>query len=106
METYILQSAAKGDSLIETFRHKGLRHLFEDDNPRGVSPDQLKKIRQILALLDAANTIEDLNFPTFGLHPLKGEMKGFWSLWVNGNWRIVFAFKDGVANNVDLVDYH
>jgi toxin HigB-1 len=92
--------------MIETFRHKGLRQLFETDNPKGVRPDHLRKIRQILALLDAASNIEDLNFPTFRLHPLKGELKGFWSLWVNANWRIVFTFKDGAVNNVDLVDYH
>ncbi len=92
--------------MIETFRHKGLRQLFEDDNPKGVRPDHKRKISQILALLDAANRIEDLDFPTFRLHPLKGELKGFWSLWVNANWRIIFTFKDGTANNVDLVDYH
>jgi toxin HigB-1 len=94
------------ERLIETFRHKGLRQLFEDDNPKGVRSDHLRKIRQILALLDAADTIEDLNFPTFRLHPLKGELKGYWSLWVNANWRIVFTFKDGTVSNVDLVDYH
>jgi toxin HigB-1 len=76
------------------------------DNPKGVRPDHVRKIKQILALLDSANRIEDLNFPTFRLHPLKGEMKGFWSLWVNANWRIIFTFYDGVANNVDLIDYH
>jgi toxin HigB-1 len=92
--------------LIETFRHKGLRQLFEDDNPKGVNPSHLRKIKQILSFLDAANSVEDLNFPGFRLHPLKGELKGFWSLWVNANWRIVFTFKDGIASNVDLIDYH
>lgn len=96
----------EGKRLIESFRHKGLRQLFEDDNPKGVKPDQLRKIGQILALLDAASNIEGLNFPNFRLHPLKGELKGYWSLWVNANWRIVFTFKDGTVNNVDLVDYH
>jgi len=71
-----------------------------------VRADHLRKIRQILAFLDAAKSIEDLNFPTFRLHPLKGELKGFWSLWVNANWRIVFTFEDGIVSNVDLVDYH
>ena len=92
--------------LIETFRHKGLRQLFEDDNPKGVSADQVRKSRQIPALLEAASTVEDLNFPTFRLHPLKGALKGYWSLWVNANWRIIFTFADGSASNVDLVDYH
>lgn len=92
--------------MIESFRHKGLRHLFEDDNPKGVNPDQLRKIRQILALLDAAGAIENLNIAHFRLHPLKGDLKGMWSMSVNANWRIVFEFVDGVARNVDLVDYH
>ncbi len=92
--------------MIETFRHKGLRQLFEDDNPKGVRAEHLRKIRQILAFLDAANSLEDLNYPALRLHPLKGEMKGFWSLWVNGNWRIVFTFEDGAFKKVDLVDYH
>ncbi len=92
--------------MIETFRHKGLRQLFEDDNPKGVSANQVRKLKQILALLDSASKLEDLNFPTFRLHPLKGQYKGYWSFWVNGNWRIIFTFADGTANNVDLVDYH
>ena len=92
--------------MIETFRHKGLRQLFEDDNPKGVSADQIRKLKQILALLDAASNIEDLNFPTFRLHPLKGQYKGYWSLQVNANWRVIFRFADGTASNVDLVDYH
>ena len=81
-------------------------NFFEADNPKGVRPDHLRKIRQILALLDAVGTVEDLNFPTFRLHPLKGDFNGYWSLWVNANWRIVFTFKDGVVNDIDLVNYH
>ncbi len=92
--------------MIETFRHKGLRQLFEDNSPKGVSADHLRKIRQILALLDAAENINDLDYPTFRLHPLKGNLRGFWSLWINGNWRIIFTFENGTVNNVDLVDYH
>jgi toxin HigB-1 len=92
--------------LIGSFRHKGLRQLFEDDITKGVRADHLRKIKQILALLDAASSLDDLNFPTFRLHPLKGELKGFWSLWVNGNWRIIFTLENGVVDNVDLVDYH
>jgi toxin HigB-1 len=92
--------------LIETFRHKGLRQLFEDDNPKGVRADHLRRLRQILALLDAASVIGDLDYPIFRLHPLKGELNGFWSLKVNGNWRVIFRFQDGTASDLDLVDYH
>jgi toxin HigB-1 len=92
--------------MIESFRHKGLRQLFEDDNTRGVSAEHVRKIKQILAVLHAAETIEALRLPTFGLHPLKGDLKGFWAVTVRANWRIIFRFEDGKATNVDLVDYH
>jgi proteic killer suppression protein len=92
--------------MIGSFRHKGLRQLFEDDNPRGVHADHARKIRQILALLDAAQSVSDLDLPTFRLHPLKGDLKEFWSLTVRANWRIIFRFEDGEALDVDLVDYH
>jgi proteic killer suppression protein len=92
--------------MIESFRHKGLRLLFEDDDRSKVKADQAARIRLILAALDAATRIEDMNQPTFRLHPLKGEFKGFWAVSVRANWRIIFRFGDGHANDVDLVDYH
>jgi toxin HigB-1 len=92
--------------MIESFSHKGLRQLFEDDNARGVSAEHLRKIRQILAVLHAAETIEALRLPTFRLHALKGSLKGFWAVTVRANWRIIFRFEDGKASEVDLVDYH
>jgi proteic killer suppression protein len=92
--------------MIESFKHKGLRQLFEDDNPRDVNPEHVRKIRQILAALYAAQMIEALNLPTFRLHPLTGNLKGFWSITVRANWRIIFRFENGKAFDVDLVDYH
>ena len=55
--------------MIESFRHKGLKQLFQDDNARGVNAERVRKIKQILAVLHAAETIEALRLPTFGLHP-------------------------------------
>ena len=92
--------------MIDSFKHKGLKQLFEDDNPRGVNPEHVRKIRQILALLYAAEKIADLNYVTFRLHPLKGELAGYWSMTVRANWRIIFRFVNGKAFDVDLVDYH
>ena len=92
--------------MIIGFRHKGLRQLFEDDNPKGVNAEHVRKLRQILGLLDAAQTVEALDYATFRLHPLKGDLKGFWSLTVRANWRVIFHFEDGNASDVDLVDYH
>ncbi len=92
--------------MIESIRHKGLLQLFEDDNAKGVSAEHVRKIRQILAVLHAAETIEAMHLPTFGLHPLKGNLRGFWAVTVRANWRIVFRFENGKASDVDLVDYH
>ncbi len=92
--------------MIESFRHKGLRQLFEDDNPKGVNAEHIRKIKQILALLDAAQKPADLDYAAFRLHLLKGDLKGFWSLTVRANWRIIFRFDKGRTSDVDLVDYH
>lgn len=92
--------------MIESFSHKGLRQLFEDDTHRGVNAEHVRKLQQILSVLQAAETIDALRLPTFGLHPLKGEFKGFWAVTVRANWRVIFRFKDGKAFDIDLVDYH
>jgi toxin HigB-1 len=92
--------------MIESIRHKGLRQLFEDDNAKGLNPDHVRKLKQILGLLHAAQTIDGLRLPTFGLHALKGDLKGCWAVTVRANWRVIFRFDDGTARDVDLVDYH
>ncbi|MGO9236028.1 MAG: type II toxin-antitoxin system RelE/ParE family toxin [Methylocella sp.] len=92
--------------MIERFRHKGLKLLFEEADPTGVNPQHVEKIENILGLLDVAQDIEDMNVPTFRLHALKGDLKGFWAVTVRANWRIIFRFADGRASDVDLIDYH
>lgn len=92
--------------VIKTFRHKGLRRLFEDDDGSKLPPDMLTRIRVILSTLQAAQEIEGMNLPTFRLHLLKGERKDFFSVTVRANWRIIFRFEDGDAFDVDFVDYH
>ena len=100
------KTALRLSSVIESIKHKGLRQLFEDDNPKGVSAEHVRKLRQILAALEAAQMLEGLDLPTFRLHPLKADLKGFWAITVRANWRVTFQFKDGKASDVDLVDYH
>ena len=92
--------------MIESFKHKGLRQLFEDDNPKGMNPEHVRKIRQILAVMNAAQKIADIDVATFRLPPLTGDLNGFWSVTVRANWRIIFRFEDGKALDVDLMDYH
>ena len=92
--------------MIASFRHRGLRRLYEDDDPSRLPPDQVAKIAVILARLDATDRIQDIDSPGFRLHPLKGRLRGFWAVTVKANWRIVFRFEEGKALEVDLVDYH
>jgi proteic killer suppression protein len=91
--------------MIRTIRHKGLKRLFEQDDPRGVNPEHAETLRDILATINAAPTLAHLNQPGLRLHPLKGQMKGFWSITVRANWRVIFRFDDG-AEDIDYVDYH
>ncbi len=93
-------------NMIVGFRHKGLKRLFEKNDASGIRPDLLDKVRTILAQLDEAQTIEDMRVTSFHLHPLKGNMKGLWSVTLRANWRIVFSFADGNAGDVELIDYH
>lgn len=92
--------------MIRSIRHKGLKRLHEDDDPRGVISEHAEKLRDILARLDAASTAADMDLPGFRLHPLKGELKGFWAVTVRANWRVVFRFADREALDVDYLDYH
>ena len=89
-----------------SFRHKGLRKFFESGSAAGVQPHHAKRLRMLLAALGTAKSIEDMDIPGFRLHPLKGEERGRWSVWVNGNWRMTFEFKDGHAYVLDYEDYH
>lgn len=92
--------------MIRSFRHKGLQLLFEHDDGKKLPPDMLGRIKLILSVLHAASSLEGLNVPTFGLHPLKGDLRGFFSVTVRANWRIIFRYKDGDALDVDFIDYH
>ena len=83
--------------MIENFRHKGLRRFYEDDDRKHLPPELVERIREILTALDAAESIEGLSRPSFRLHALKGQLKGFWAVTVRANWRIIFRFADVVA---------
>ena len=92
--------------MIQSFRHKGLRKFFESGSGAGIQPRHFKRLRMLLAALDTAHTIEDMDIAGFRLHPLRGSERGRWSVWVNGNWRVTFAFTDGHAYVLDYEDYH
>ncbi len=86
--------------------HKGLKRLYENDDPRGVIQEHVVTLRDILARLDAATSVKDMDTPGFRLHSLKGERRDFWAVTVRANWRVTFRFSEGDAFDVDYVDYH
>ena len=92
--------------MIVSFRHKGLRKYFETGSKAGIQPAHANRIRMQLVALDTAQTVDDMNIPGFGLHALKGDVIGRWSIWVNDNWRITFEFENGNAMILDYEDYH
>ena len=92
--------------MIMSISHKGLKLLWVKNDASKLKPDQVKKIRNILTLLNNAARIDDLNYPGANLHPLKGTLKGYWSVTVTGIYRIIFHFEEGNAYLLDYVDYH
>jgi proteic killer suppression protein len=92
--------------VIRNFKHRGLQRLFERDDRSRIRPDLVAKVQRVLARLDVAGDPTDMDAPGFGLHAMTGDRKGFWSVVVSRNWRIIFRFADGDAVDVDFVDYH
>jgi len=92
--------------MIRSIRHKGLKRLHEDDDPRGVFAEHVVKLRDIFARLDAARVVADMDMPGLRLHRLRGDYTGFWAVAIRANWRVVFRFDGSDAFDVDYVDYH
>jgi len=92
--------------MIVSFRHKGLEAFYQAGSARGIQTAHAAKLARILAALDAATTQEELSLPAFKLHSLKGKLKGQWSIWVSGNWRVTFRFSGPDVEMVDYLDYH
>lgn len=93
--------------MIESITHKGLRQLWEKDDSSRLPADQVAKIGRILQALHKAKTLDPLRaVPGYKLHPLTGPLKGFWSVWVTGNYRITFRFKEENVYDMDYIDYH
>lgn len=91
--------------MIRTIRHRGLKRLYHRGDDSKVNQNQLSKIKRILSALDVATQPQDMDLPGWRFHRLHGDLENYYSVWVSGNWRIVFTFDDEPCN-VDLVDYH
>jgi len=91
--------------MIKSFRHRGLKRLYERGDRSKINAQQVDKVESILANLDAATEPSNMDLPGYKLHALKGDMKGMYSVWVTGNWRIVYRFIDE-PEDVDFTDYH
>ena len=92
--------------MIKSFQHRGLERFFLKGTRSGIQATQEKRIRLILARLNASRSPQDMSLPGLFLHQLKGKRKGVWSVQVTGNWRITFSFDGPDAIDVDLEDYH
>ncbi len=92
--------------MIRSIKHRGLKRLYERGDRSGIRPDLRDTVEDILARLDESDAPQALNLPGYRLHPLKGDLEGFWSVTVRANWRIIFRFQGADAFDVELIDYH
>ena len=92
--------------MIASFKHRGLKALYDGRTARRVAPEHVQKLRDILAVLDRSRQPQDVALPGFRLHRLKGELKGHYAVMVSGNWRVTFRFEEGDVVDLDYLDYH
>ena len=92
--------------MIVSFEHKGLERFYKTGFKSGIQPAHAPKLNRILSLLDIAKSADDMNVPGFGLHPLKGDLRGYFSVKVSGNWRLTFKPNGENMELVDYLDYH
>ena len=92
--------------MIVSFEHKGLERFYKTGSKSGIQSTHAPKLSLILSLLDIAKSADDMNVPGFGLHPLKGDLRGYFSVKVSGNWRLIFKPNGENMELVDYLDYH
>ena len=92
--------------MILSFKHRGLRALYNGRAARRVAPENVRKLMRILAVLDRSSAPQDMNLPGFRLHPLSDQRSGCYAVSVSGNWPVTFSFEDGHAVEVDYTDDH
>ena len=92
--------------MIKTFRHRGLVRFFREGSKAGIRPKHEKRLRLQLGRLDTAKSAADMNLPGWRWHVLTGDLRGYWAVYVEKNWRLTFTFEGADAVLVDYQDYH
>ena len=92
--------------MVNRFRHKGLETLFLTGSTKGVDSELAAKLRRMLLRLNDGPLPDAMRLPGYRLHQLKGDREGSWSVWLSGNYRLVFDIEGEDATNVDFEDYH
>jgi len=92
--------------MINNFKDRNLKRLYERGDRSRIAPDLVDKAARVLARLEQALVIEDMNLPGYRLHQLQGDLRDFWSVRLSGNWRIIFRFENGIASDIEMIDYH
>jgi len=92
--------------VIKSFRHKGLKKLYDTGSRQGIIPEHANRLRLIIARLDASQSPQDMDLPGLNLHMLKGKYNGYWAVSVSANWCVIFRFEDNSAVDIDYLDYH
>ncbi|MEK1943596.1 MAG: type II toxin-antitoxin system RelE/ParE family toxin [Pseudomonas sp.] len=92
--------------MIVSFQHKGLRQFYQTGSTHGIRADHAKRLARLLQHMGDAGTPAELDIPGRRLHALTGELAGYWSLCVSGNWRLIFRFINTDIELVDYLDYH
>lgn len=93
--------------MIGSIKHKALRRYFETGNSQGLPADSVARLKRLVSALNAAENLDELgSVPGWRLHGLKGDRSGYWSLSVSGNWRLIFKWLNGKAEDLDFIDYH
>lgn len=92
--------------MIRSFSHKGLERFFLTGSKKGIMPAHSARLRSQLARLDSALCPQDMGLPGWRLHPLKGDLRQHWAVWVDKRWRLTFGFEGTDAVLVNYQDYH
>lgn len=92
--------------MIKSWRHKGLKLFYDTGSTAKIQHKHAGKLHDILQALDFATAPQQMNFPGLDFHPLKGNLKKFYSVKVDANWRVTFTFENKDAILIDYIDYH